>query len=78
MMEDMHVNANLLNYLEMCRIIYRADFDFLRSRRNHGGEENKGVRAIMSELDSIHEHRELQNERPFEIPEEFLIIHSFE
>ena len=50
-MEEMHVNANLLNYLEMCRMIYRADFDSLRQRKNHDNEENKGIKAIMFELD---------------------------
>lgn len=57
----------------MCRMVYRANFDEIR-RRCKTEATNVGQSMIMADL----EEQKIRNEGEIEIPEELLLIHTFE
>lgn len=57
----------------MCRLVYRANFDEIR-RRSLAKDTSAGQRMVMAGL----EDQKLQSEGKIEIPEELLVIYTFE
>ena len=65
--------STLMEYLDMCRHIYRQDFDELRSRWSLECT-TEAERVVMGEL----EHNRLERAGPITVPADCLMIYAFQ